>query len=130
MTLQLLDADAGHEMGDILLKEAADRMLNCVRESDSVGRLGGDEFTIILGELEGSTSVKRIVDCLLEKLAEPFELGSETVYISASIGVTFYPDDADDITTLFRNADQAMYTAKRKGRNGFHYYDAPKLTED
>jgi len=120
----------GHEMGDILLKEAADRMLNCVRESDSVGRLGGDEFTIILGELEDNASVKRIVNCLLEKLAEPFELGNETAYISASIGITFYPDDANDITALFRNADQAMYTAKRKGRNGFHYYDAMKLTED
>jgi diguanylate cyclase (GGDEF)-like protein/PAS domain S-box-containing protein len=117
----------GHEMGDILLKESAQRMLNCVRESDTVGRLGGDEFTIILGELDDIESVERIVNDVLARLSSPFKLGDGIAYISASIGIAFYPNDAQDAATLFRNADQAMYAAKRDGRNGCHYFSAMNI---
>ena len=112
----------GHDAGDTLLKDAARRMVSCVRESDTVGRLGGDEFVIILGNLEDISSVGRIASKLLLKLAEPFLLGKEMVYISASIGITIYPDDARDVVSLLKNADQAMYEAKRQGRDCFHFY--------
>ncbi|MCQ8118769.1 EAL domain-containing protein [Methylomonas rosea] len=112
----------GHEIGDNLLQEAAQRMSHCVRESDVIGRLGGDEFVIILNELDDINCVGQIANKLLDKLAEPYSLGFEMAYISASIGVSIYPDDAADASTLLKNADQAMYAAKRQGRNRFHYY--------
>lgn len=118
----------GHEVGDTLLKEAAERMVTCVRESDIAGRLGGDEFIIILDDLDEFVSIGRIANTLLEKLAMPYHLGSEFAYISASIGISVYPDDATDITTLLKNADQALYAAKRQGRNRFHYY-TPAMQE-
>ncbi|CAG0954984.1 putative signaling protein [Methylophilaceae bacterium] len=112
----------GHDMGDILLIEAAERIRECVRESDTVARLGGDEFTIILNELEDHGNVERITQNILHKLAEPFMLGEDVTYVSASIGITLYPDDASDIDELLRNADQAMYAAKDHGRNRYHYF--------
>lgn len=112
----------GHAMGDVLLKDAAQRLLSCVRETDTVARFGGDEFTIILGELDGAINVERIAFAILRKLAEPFRLGNEIVYISASIGITFYPEDALAIDMLLKNADQAMYAAKQQGRNRFSYF--------
>ena len=112
----------GHEIGDILLKEAAGRMLSCVRDSDTLGRLGGDEFVIVVGQLDHIESVNRIANNILSKVSEPYLLGDETVRISASIGISLYPDDAEDVATLFTCADQAMYAVKREGRNGFRYY--------
>ncbi|WKJ92477.1 EAL domain-containing protein [Methylomonas montana] len=112
----------GHFMGDILLKETARRLHECVRDSDSIARLGGDEFTIILGELDHTEGVDRIAGNILQKIAEPFRLGNETAYISASIGIAVYPDDAMDSDALFKNADQAMYAAKNEGRDRYHYF--------
>ena len=114
----------GHEMGDILLKEAAQRMCSCVRGTDTVARLGGDEFTIVLCELEDTGSVERVAQEILQKLAAPFQLGTEAAYISASIGITLYPTDATEIEDLFRNADQAMYATKALGRNRYSYFTA------
>lgn len=130
LALMLIDLDQfkevnnslGHELGDNLLKEAGQRMLSCISDTDTLGRLGGDEFVIILEELEDVTSVGWIVNNLLEKLAAPFRLVEDLVFISASIGITIYPDDAKDAVTLMKNVDQAMYAAKRQGRNRFHYY--------
>jgi len=112
----------GHFMGDVLLKEAARRIAGCVRESDSIARLGGDEFTVILGELDHVDSVDRIAGAILQRLAEPFRLGNETAYISGSIGIALYPDDAMDTEALLKNADQAMYAAKNLGRDQYHYF--------
>ena len=118
----------GHHLGDMLLKETASRLTSCVRESDtvahlgSVARLGGDEFTIILSELKNIECIERIAQKILEKIAEPYHLDSEVAYISASIGITIYPNDSLDISTLIKNADQAMYAAKREGRNRFSYF--------
>jgi diguanylate cyclase (GGDEF)-like protein/PAS domain S-box-containing protein len=114
----------GHEIGDALLIEAARRMSGSVRETDTVGRLGGDEFMIILTELDDIGSISRIANKLLDTLAKPYRLGKEVAYISASIGITIYPNDATDFTALLKNADQAMYAAKHQGRNCFHYYTA------
>ncbi|KIF83457.1 hypothetical protein TSA66_02975 [Noviherbaspirillum autotrophicum] len=112
----------GHAVGDKLLQQAAQRLSRCVRESDTVARLGGDEFTIILGELNQPNNVERIVQDVLKSMAEPFVLGDEIAYVSASLGITFYPDDATEIEDLLKNADQAMYAAKNLGRNRFHYF--------
>jgi diguanylate cyclase (GGDEF)-like protein/PAS domain S-box-containing protein len=112
----------GHDMGDILLKEAAQRLSGSIRQVDTVARLGGDEFTIIMGELEEAESVERVAQEILRKLTEPFQLSLETVYVSASIGITLYPGDATSIEALLKNADQAMYAAKSMGRNRFHYF--------
>jgi diguanylate cyclase (GGDEF)-like protein/PAS domain S-box-containing protein len=114
----------GHSVGDMLLKDAAQRISACVRESDTVARLGGDEFTIVLSEISDSSNVDDVAQKIISKLAEPFQLGSEVVYVSASIGITLYPNDATDIDELFKNADQAMYVAKKKGRNRSSYFTA------
>jgi|GEM_PF-1019540 len=112
----------GHDMGDTLLIEAAQRLNSCVRQTDSVARLGGDEFTVIMTELDDFKSVERVTQDILEKLSSPYQLGIETVYVTASIGVTLYPNDAGNIDELLRNSDQAMYAAKNQGRNRYRYF--------
>jgi diguanylate cyclase (GGDEF)-like protein/PAS domain S-box-containing protein len=114
----------GHSVGDMLLKDAAQRIGSCVRETDTVARLGGDEFTIVLSEISDSSDVDDIAQKIISKLAEPFQLGGEVVHVSASIGITLYPNDTVDIDELIKNADQAMYVAKKKGRNRSSYFTA------
>ena len=136
LALILLDLDNfkevndtyGHNSGDILLKEAAWRLGSCVRGTDTVARMGGDEFTVILAPLKSLISINRVIRDILYQMAKPFQLGDKTAYISASIGVTFYPHDATDPESLVRNADQAMYAAKNRGRNCFSYF-TPTLNE-
>lgn len=136
LALMVLDLDRfkevndtlGHDAGDFLLKEATQRLSVCVREADTVARLGGDEFAVILGELNDTDCVDRIALLILQKFAEPFQLGDQKVYISTSIGITFYPEDASSFDELLKNADQAMYAAKHQGRNRCSYY-APSMQE-
>jgi diguanylate cyclase (GGDEF)-like protein/PAS domain S-box-containing protein len=118
----------GHDRGDLLLVEAGRRLKACVRESDTVARMGGDEFTVILTELPGSTYLDGILQKILRALADVFQLGTEQVFVSASIGITLYPTDATDIEELFKNADQALYVAKGAGRNRFSFF-TPALQE-
>ena len=132
MALMLLDLDhfkevndtLGHAQGDVLLVEAARRIAGCVRESDTVARLGGDEFIVILSELEDVNSVERIAQSIIERLVAPIQLQQDTAFVSASIGITLYPNDAQNIDTLITNADQAMYLAKNSGRNRLSYFTA------
>jgi len=112
----------GHDTGDLLLIEAARRIKGCVRASDTVARLGGDEFTVILTDFQGQLHVEEISNKLLEALTSSFSLEGEEANISASIGITLYPTDADDAEALIRNADQAMYNAKKSGRNQFSFF--------
>ncbi len=112
----------GHDIGDQLLTEAGKRISYCVRQSDTVARLGGDEFTAILADLDDLAHVEMIAQKVIEALASPFQLGNEVVYLSASVGITLYPEDATYPEDLLRNADQAMYTAKNGGRNQFSYF--------
>ena len=112
----------GHHQGDVLLIDAARRISACVRKSDTVARLGGDEFTVILSELGDVGRVERIAQNIIDSLLQPFALGQEQAFISASIGITLYPDDAHDIGDLLKHADQAMYAAKGAGRNRFSYF--------
>lgn len=118
----------GHDKGDMLLKQVAERLGQCVRGTDIVARLGGDEFTVILSELHNSSDVVRIAQEILKKMAAPFALNEDIAHISSSIGITLYPDDGDSAETLMKNADQAMYAAKQQGRNRFNYF-APFMQE-
>jgi diguanylate cyclase (GGDEF)-like protein len=130
LALLLIDLDhfkeindtLGHQIGDELLVEAARRIKTCTRASDTVARLGGDEFTVILTHLPHSKYVEAIAQEILTRLAEPFKLGEELAYVSASIGITLYPNDANNVEQLLKNADQAMYVAKKMGRNRYSYF--------
>lgn len=112
----------GHDMGDILLSEAARRISSCVRDSDTVARLGGDEFIVVLPQLANASFVADIAQKIITKLSEPFHLRNEVAHISASLGITLYPNDASSIDDLMKNADQAMYVAKKNGRNRFSHF--------
>ena len=119
---KVINDTLGHDVGDTLLKEAAQRLNSCVRTTDTVARLGGDEFTVIIAGLDDRNNVDLIAQDIVLKLAEPFHLGDETAYVSASIGITFYPEDAAAIDVLLKNADQAMYVSKSHGRNRYSYF--------
>ncbi len=118
----------GHDKGDILLTQAAQRIAACVRDSDTVARLGGDEFTVILSELDGPSCIERIAQDIVDTLVAPFRIGEDTAYVSASIGITLFPDDAPNLDILMSNADQAMYASKSAGRNRYSYF-TPGLQE-
>jgi diguanylate cyclase (GGDEF)-like protein/PAS domain S-box-containing protein len=112
----------GHDKGDILLVEAARRICACARQTDTVGRQGGDEFTVILSRLSSPEPVGAIAQKIIDALCAPFQLGQEQAFISASIGITIYPDDGAEIEDLLKHADQALYVAKDSGRNRFRYF--------
>lgn len=112
----------GHEAGDNLLMQASKRIAGCIRESDTLARLGGDEFTIILPGLADTKRLGTLADTIIQVLGKPFMIGETSAYVSASIGITLYPQDADNLTSLLKNADQAMYVAKGRGRNQYSYF--------
>jgi diguanylate cyclase (GGDEF)-like protein len=112
----------GHVTGDELLKQVGQRLSSYVRATDTVTRLGGDEFTVTLSELNDIDTITDVAEKILSDLARPFQLGNEVAYISASIGITLYPQDARNGGELLRNADQAMYESKGLGRNRFSYF--------
>jgi len=114
----------GHDYGDILLKQASDRIVSSVRKSDSVARLGGDEFTVILRGLILPSRVDEITAVILKQLSDPFKIEDESVYVSGSMGVTLYPDDGSTVDSLVKNADQAMYESKNQGKNRCSYFCA------
>ncbi|NDU92067.1 MAG: PAS domain S-box protein, partial [Ferrovum sp.] len=113
----------GHEAGDLLLIETAQRMTAILRATDTVARLGGDEFVLILSEIQSEKEFPGMLARIMDAIARPYTIGEMTVSISASIGVTLYPDDNADADTLLRHADQAMYLAKEEGRNRYHIFD-------
>jgi diguanylate cyclase (GGDEF)-like protein/PAS domain S-box-containing protein len=118
----------GHDRGDELLAEAAIRIQHGLREVDTVARMGGDEFTVIISELSEVSHLQTILPKLLKSLSNAFQLGEDQVFVSASIGVTVYPEDGSDIETLLKNADQALYVAKGAGRNRYSFF-TPALQE-
>lgn len=118
----------GHSIGDLLLREAAQRIKSCVRQADTVARLGGDEFTVILNDLNSHGHVEQVAQTILDCMTQPFGFKNESAYISASIGITIFPDDATCAEELIRKADQALYVAKNAGRNQFSYFT--KLLDD
>ena len=118
----------GHDLGDLLLVEISTRLKKTIREIDTVSRLSGDEFSIILGQINDQLSVQPVCQQILDALAEPYQLDNEKVFLTASIGVTFYPSDCKNIEILQRNGNQAMYAAKGEGRNRYHFF-TPELQQ-
>lgn len=112
----------GHPVGDAILVEVASRIKKQIRESDMLSRFGGDEFTLLLPEIKNENVIDRIAQKIIDAIKEPFVLGKSVLYLSASIGITLYPDDGEDSATLLKNADQAMYQAKSSGRSCFNYF--------
>jgi len=119
----------GHEVGDILLIEVAKRIKNHIRESDTLSRLGGDEFTIIYSDITNPNDVIDLAHKLIQYLSKPFQIELNQIHISASLGITIYPNDANTCSELLKNADQAMYLAKQSGRNNFSYF-TPSMQEE
>lgn len=111
----------GHDAGDELLKEAAERMAKVFREMDTVCRLGGDEFTVILPETGDRAEVRRIANRLLGTFENPFIVHSSSISLQVSVGISIFPDDGDDAETLLKKADLAMYHTKKHGRSSFAF---------
>ena len=132
--LMLLDLDRfkavndtfGHDMGDELLKAVAERLKICVREVDTVARMGGDEFTIILEGVLSEQNILAVAPRITESIATPFELKGHHVSIGVSIGITIYPQDDHSIDELLKHADTAMYRAKQQGGSAFHLHEASR----
>ena len=116
---KLVNDTLGHDAGDALLREASKRMLACVRESDTVARMGGDEFTVILCKALTDNIKDRVARQIVEALAEPFMINGKSCMVSVSIGISLYPDHGDTAEQLVKIADAAMYLAKRGGKNRY-----------
>jgi diguanylate cyclase (GGDEF)-like protein/PAS domain S-box-containing protein len=119
-----INDSAGHAVGDSLLQAVAQRLLACVRNSDTVARFGGDEFVVVLSEVSHSADAAVSAEKLLVALSLPYTIDAHSIHITASIGIATYPDNALDANTLLRNADVAMYHAKDSGRNRHHFYES------
>lgn len=112
----------GHDAGDQLLVEIARRLEHSVRETDTVSRIGGDEFTVLLSDIDSSNGVRHIAEKILQNLCKPVMLKNQEVINTVSIGITMAPSDGEDSNTLMRNADMAMYQAKAMGRNNYQFF--------
>ena len=113
----------GHDIGDLLLQEAAKRILNTLRESDIVARIGGDEFVVLLGGNADITIARRIANKIIATLCRPFILQEHTCEIGSSIGISCYPKHGENTDMLLKRADIAMYAVKKGGRNHCLVYD-------
>ncbi len=121
---KLVNDTLGHDIGDLLLKETARRLGACVRNGDTVARLGGDEFTVIMPSLDEPHNAPVAAQRILDSLSEPFLLVGHEAFVSASIGITIFPDDAADAQDLLKNADAAMYRAKEQGKANYQFFTA------
>ena len=130
VAVMLLDVDRfkevndtlGHHIGDQLLVQTAVRLIGCVRETDTVARMGGDEFLAILPEIGSASNVVHMAEKFIEALSTPFKIEEHEVFVSGSVGMTMYPNDSEDAHMLVKNADTAMYHAKAQGKNNFKFF--------
>ena len=113
----------GHDAGDTLLKEAAQRLQSCVRASDTVARWGGDEFSLVLNDVKNIENVNVVAEKLIERFSKPFHIVNKKLFVTASIGIILYPLDDSSVDSLLKNADAAMYYAKETGRNNYQFYN-------
>ncbi|WP_323753929.1 EAL domain-containing protein [Marinobacter sp.] len=112
----------GHDAGDELLKQVAEWLRGCVREEDSVARLGGDEFVVLLSRVSGTEAAGKVAETILRRLCQRVRLNDHDVGVTVSIGVTMIPHDSEDVGTLMKYADLAMYRAKEMGRNNYQFF--------
>jgi diguanylate cyclase (GGDEF)-like protein len=119
----------GHEYGDRLLVEAAQRIRSCVRESDVVARFGGDEFVALIINVNSPDILGRVAHNIVDMISQPFQFNDYSAQVSASIGIANYPDDSHELEELIKFADSAMYAAKKKGRNGYEFFCSQKKPE-
>lgn len=112
----------GHDYGDLLLHHVANRLKECIKNEDIIARLGGDEFTLILKSVDNLTSAAKVANKIKQALLKPIQLKEETVCVTASIGVTLYPEHGNTVEKLVKRADQAMYLSKKKGRNRYEFF--------
>jgi len=112
----------GHAVGDQLLQSVSQRLANCLRPGDSIARWGGDEFTLLLYNIHSPDDATKTCQRIIQSLSSPFKFDGRELYIKASLGVALAPYDGQDAETLLKNADAAMYKAKQKGRNNYHFY--------
>lgn len=118
---KLINDTLGHDTGDALLREAAKRIVACVRESDTVARMGGDEFTVILNNVRTPNSADRVAKMIVESIARPFVLNANNCSVSVSIGIALYPDHGTTAEELVGISDASMYLAKRSGKNCYRF---------
>jgi len=123
---KVINDNYGHEIGDLLLKQVSERLRSFSRQSDTIARMGGDEFTILL--VGPSIAPIIFAQKILSLFSNPFKVNDYEFYITSSIGVSIFPDDGDDVSTLMKNSDLAMYQAKELGRNYFQFF-SPELNE-
>ena len=117
-----INDDYGHNAGDVLLMEISERLKKSVRDSDTIARWGGDEFTIILPKIRDFNDIRRLCKRILNKDLNNIVVDNQELRITASIGIAIYPQDGEDVETLVKNADAAMYKSKDLGKNQFHMY--------
>jgi diguanylate cyclase (GGDEF)-like protein len=117
----------GHDVGDSVLKEAGARIISCLRECDTVARMGGDEFTILLPEVDDESKLSVVAGRIVEKISRPFNIAGNECFIGTSIGISVFPEHGDTPDILIRSADQAMYAVKKCGRNNFMFYSKDKM---
>ena len=117
----------GHHIGDELLKQVAKALQDRLREGDTLARLGGDEFIVLLEDIENQFGASQVAEKLVQMFEQPFMVAGHELFVTCSVGISLFPDDAADLNMLIRNADVAMYQAKARGRNGYSFY-APSMT--
>ena len=119
---KLVNDSLGHSVGDWLICQVADRLRECLRDSDTVARQGGDEFILVLPDVKHQGNVKLVADKILRSIQEPYHYEEHELFVSCSIGVALYPVNGDSVDDLLKNADAAMYYVKNKGKNNFQFY--------
>ncbi len=121
---KIVNDSLGHSVGDLMLKDVAERLTACVRKQDTVARVGGDEFVIVLGGVKGPTDAVAAANRIVEAMTARFDVRGYSLNATCSMGISFFPQNGADSETLIRFADQAMYSAKEKGRNNFRFFTA------
>lgn len=121
---KIINDTLGHDAGDALLIKMSERLLDCVREGDTVARLGGDEFAIVLNDMQLKNDIHTLAEIILKAMREPFLLKGRELFMTTSIGISFFPDDGQSGVDLLKKADVAMYSSKGQGKNCFSFYDS------